>query len=256
MSVHRSVTRGFGRSAESYERSRPSYPADAVAWLAERIRLGPGTTVIDLAAGTGKLTRLLLPTGATVIAVEPVDQLRDQLKAAVPGVEARAGYAERMPLPDGGADAVTVAQAFHWFATDVALEEMARVLRPGGRLGLIWNMRDQGDDLQRAFTEIVEPLRGDEPSAYDGHWRRILERSPLYGPIEKRTFRYEQLLDADGLAERASSISFVSAAPTERRADVVARVRALAGGGFVRFPYVTAAYVSERASSPARAALQ
>jgi SAM-dependent methyltransferase len=247
VSVHPSVTRGFGRAAESYERSRPGYPADAVSWLVERIRLGPGTTVIDLAAGTGKLTRLLVPTRATVIAVEPVDELRAQLEAAVPGAEPRAGYAERIPLPDAGADAVTVAQAFHWFATDVALDEVARVLRPGGRLGLIWNLRDQGDDLQRAFTEIVEPLRDDEPSAYDGRWRRVLEASPLFGPIEKRTFRYEQWLDADGLAERASSISFVSAAPADRRTDVIARVRALAGEGFIRFPYVTAAYVSERA---------
>jgi hypothetical protein len=111
-----------------------------------------------------------------------------------------------------------VAQAFHWFATDVALGEIARVLRLGGSLGLICNLRDQGNDLQRAFTEIVEPLRGDEPSARDDRWRRVLERSPRFGPIEERTFSYEQLLDADGLAERASSISFVSAASTERRA--------------------------------------
>lgn len=246
VSVHPSVTRGFGRAAEAYERSRPSYPDEVVAWLTERLRLVPGTTVIDLAAGTGKFTRLLVPKGATVIAVEPVDALRAQLKAIVPGAEARAGHAERIPLSDGAADAVTAAQAFHWFATDEALAEIARVLRPGGRLGLIWNMRDQEDDLQHAFTEIVEPLRGNEPTHYGGHWRRVLEASPLFGLIEERTFRNEQLLDADGLAERAGSISFVAAAPTEQRADVVSRVRALAGDRIVRFRHVTAAYVSER----------
>jgi SAM-dependent methyltransferase len=248
MSVHPSAARGFGSAAETYERSRPSYPAEAFAWLAERLGLGPGTTVVDLAAGTGKLTRLLVPTGATVIAVEPVEEMRAQLDAAVAGIVTLAGRAERMPLPDGHADAVTIAQAFHWFATDEALAEIARVLRPGGRLGLVWNSRDRDDDLQRAFTEIIEPLRGDEPTQYEGRWRRVLEESELFGPLEERRFRWEQSLDADGLAERAGSISFVAAAPAARRADVVARVRALAGDGTIRFPYVTGAYVTDRRS--------
>jgi SAM-dependent methyltransferase len=246
VSVHPSAARGFGSAAEVYERSRPSYPAEAVAWLGDRLALGPGTTVVDLAAGTGKLTRLLVPTGATVIAIEPVDAMRAQLEATVPSVAVHPGRAERMPLPDGYADAVTVAQGFHWFATDAALGEIARVLRPGGRLGLIWNMRDRDDPVQRAFTEIIEPLRGDEPTQYDGRWRPVLEASEHFGPLEERTFRWAQSLDADGLAERAGSISFVAAAPAGRRTDVVARVRALAGEGPVRFPYVTAAYASER----------
>jgi SAM-dependent methyltransferase len=181
-----------------------------------------------------------------VIAVEPVDEMRAQLEATVPGVEVSAGQAERMPFPDRHADALTVAQAFHWFATNEALAEIARVLRPGGRLGLIWNMRDRDDELQRAFTEIIAPLRGDEPTQYDGGWRPVLEASERFGPLEERTFRWEQTLDADGLAERAGSISYIAAASAERRADVVARIRALAAEGPVRFPYVTAAYVSER----------
>ena len=246
MNLHPSAARGFGSAAETYERSRPTYPAEAVEWLAGHLRLGPGTTVVDLAAGTGKLTRLLVPTGATVVAVEPIDEMRAQLEAAVPGVVALAGQAERMPLPDAGADAVTVAQAFHWFATEEAVAEIARVLRPGGALGLIWNVRDRDDDLQRAFTEILAPLRGDEPVGSEGRWERILEASGLFGPVQERTVRWAQSLDADGLAARAASVSFVAAAPAERRAEVVERVRALAPHGPVAFPYVTMAYASER----------
>ncbi len=246
MSVHPSARRGFGSAADAYERGRPGYPADAVAWLVECLGVGPGATVVDLAAGTGKLTRLLVPTGATVIAVEPVDPMRARLAAALPGVEALAGLAERIPLVNGAADAITVAQAFHWFATDEALAEIARVLRPGGRLGLVWNLRDQDEPLHRAISEILEPLRGDEPSVYSGRWRRALEGSPLFGPIEERRFGYEQELDADGLAARFGSVSFVAALPDERRAEVHERLRALAGDGVIRLLYTTSVYVAAR----------
>jgi SAM-dependent methyltransferase len=244
--VHPSVLQGFGEAAEAYERARPSYPADAVDWLSGQLGLGPGSTVVDLAAGTGKLTRLLLPTGATVIAVEPVDAMRAQLEANVPGAQAVSGYAEQIPLADGAADAVTVAQAFHWFATDEALTEIARVLRPGGRLGLVWNRREEGNPLQAAFTEIVEPLRSTESTHKGDSWREVLEPSPLFGPLEERQFENAQDLDADGLAERAGSISFIASATPERRAPVIERVRALAGDGLVRFPYVTDVYVTQR----------
>ena len=246
MGVHPTAARGFGSAAETYERARPGYPPEAVSWLAERLGLRPGTTVVDLAAGTGKFTRELAGTGAAVVAVEPIDEMLARLEAALPGVDARAGHAERMPLPDASADAVTIAQAFHWFASDEALTEIARVLKPHGGLGLVWNTRDQEDELQRRFAELVEPLRVDEPPHAHGRWRPVLESSALFGPVEERRFRTEQLLDADGLADRAASISFVAAAPQERRAEVVERVRALAGDRVVRFPYVTAAYVSRR----------
>src|SRR5690606_25154234 len=125
---------GFGRGAEAYESARPSYPPDAVGEIATVCDVGPGRRVLDLAAGTGKLTRLLVPTGAEVVAVEPVAEMRAVLSAVLPGVEALDGTAEAIPLPDASVDAVTVAQAFHWFDPPVALAEIARVLRPGGTL--------------------------------------------------------------------------------------------------------------------------
>jgi ubiquinone/menaquinone biosynthesis C-methylase UbiE len=244
VSVHPSVLRGFGSAAESYERARPDYPAAAVGWLAERLGLGPGATVVDLAAGTGKLTRMLVTTGATVVAVEPVDEMRAQLERAVPAARALAGFAERMPLPDEFADAVTIAQAFHWFARDDALDEIARVLRPGGGLGLIWNTRDQADDLQRQISELIEPTRGDEQTHVGEGWREIVEAHPRFGPLEEGEFTHEQVLDTDGLVERVRSVSFVAVLPAKEQEDLLARVRELAGPGPVRLPYVTKAYVA------------
>jgi SAM-dependent methyltransferase len=245
MSVHPSVLRGFGSAAEVYERARPTYPDDAVAWLAERLGIGPGRTVVDLAAGTGKLTRLLVPSGARVIAIEPVDEMRAQLEAAVPGAEAVGGYAERMPLADGSADAVTAAQAFHWFANDEALGEIVRVLVPGGRLGLIWNVRDERDPITHRLAELIEPLRGDESTHVGAGWRAAVEASPLFGPIEEAHFRLEQRLDADGLAERVASTSFVASAPAEARERLLEEVRALAGDGMVTVPYDTAVFATQ-----------
>jgi SAM-dependent methyltransferase len=221
---------------------RPEYPPEAVAWLVDRLGIGAGSVVVDLAAGTGKLTRALVPTGARVVAVEPVDDMR-----ALIATEAVAGYAESMPFPDGFADAVTVGQAFHWFSTDEALTEIARVLRPTGKLGLIWNGRENDVPIQQAFSEIVEELRTDEAAWKRDAWRAVLEASPLFGAIQEAEFPWRRELDADQLAELASSISFVAAAAPERRAPVLDRIRALAPEEPVEFPYVTNVYVTPRA---------
>lgn len=239
--VHPSVLAGFGSASEAYERARPSYPPDAVAWLVERLAIREGATVVDLAAGTGKLTRLVSPTGARVVAVEPVAEMRSRI-----GSEAVEGYAESMPFPDGFADAVTVAQAFHWFATPAALGEIARVLRPGGGLGLIWNRRDGEHPVQQAFTAAVEPLRHDEATYKSEAWREPFAGQTPFGPLKEAEFAWERRLDADTLAELASSISFVAAAAPAEREQVLERVRAIAPEGEVRFPYVTRVYVAER----------
>src|SRR6476646_5909177 len=137
MPVHEVAATGFDREAQVYEQARPSYPPDALAWLAEHLRIAPGARVADIAAGTGKLTRLLTPFGATLVGVEPVAGMRAAFVTMCPGV----------PLVASTADAITVAQGFHWFDAPVALTEFARVLVPGGRLGLVWNARDRTNDL-------------------------------------------------------------------------------------------------------------
>jgi SAM-dependent methyltransferase len=241
------ATRGFA-SAQLYERGRPDYPATAVERIVSRLELRPGRTVLDLAAGTGKLTRLLADRGASVVAVEPVREMRAELERRVPAVAVLAGTAERIPLGAESVDAVTVGQAFHWFQPEEALAEIHRVLRPGGGLALVWNARDERDALQAALSEIIEPLAAGTPRRGGGDWRALLDGSDLFGPCEAALFEHRQTLDEEGLVGRVLSISFIAASPAVVRADVEHRVRELArhAGPQVVLPYVTELYLAFR----------
>lgn len=244
------ATRGFGLAADVYERGRPDYPKAAVKRLVERLDLRPGRTVLDLAAGTGKLTRLLVPSGANVLASEPISEMRAELERRVPEAVALGGTAERIPLVDQYVDAVTVAQAFHWFQADEALREIRRVLRPGGGLALIWNTRDDRNRLNRAISEILEPISRDTPRRRQRDARSILDESGLFTKCETALFKHRQKLDEEGLVERVLSISFVASATRSVRDDVEAQVRALARAreGNIRLPYVTEVYLAYRPS--------
>jgi SAM-dependent methyltransferase len=228
--VHPVAAAGFGAAADLYERARPSYPPEAVDWIVERTGLGPGRTVVDLGAGTGKLTRLLVASGACVVAVEPVAEMRAKLEQVVPGIRALDGTAESIPLPDGAANAITVAQAFHWFDRERAYPELHRVLAPGSFLVLLWNTRDLADPLQSALEELLAPLRGTMQWQQSVEWQPEVESSPLFGPIEHRTFVLEQHLTVDGLVDRVGSTSFVATLPEAERAALLDRVRGLGAG--------------------------
>ena len=245
MSELHPATRGFAASADAYERGRPDYPAAAIARIVSCLELRRGRTVLDLAAGTGKLTRLLVPSGANLIALEPIREMRSQLERQVPGIATIAGTAERIPLADGYVDGVTVGQAFHWFKRDDALREIHRVLRPGAGLALIWNARDERNPLQAALSEIIDPLEGDMPRRRQGNWKTMLEESGLFERSERSLFEHVQAVDEQGLVERVLSISLIAASPEAVRADVEARVRALAREAEhpLRLPYMTELYV-------------
>jgi len=242
--VHAAAARGFSRSADAYDRARPDYPAAAVAWLAERLGLRPGRTVVDLAAGTGKLTRPLAATGAEVVAIEPVAEMRARIGDAA--ARSLDGTAEAIPLADASADAVTVAQAFHWFDGPAALAEIHRVLRPGGALALVWNRRPLEDPAHAAIERIIAPHRGDAPAHRSGAWRAAFDATTLFGPLEERTFAHSRPHDADALADRVGSTSFVAALDDGPQADVIAAVRALAAEGPVELPYVCEVLVCDR----------
>jgi SAM-dependent methyltransferase len=237
--------------ADAYERARPSYPADAVAWIVDRSRLRPEAVVCDLAAGTGKLTRLLVASGAQVIAVEPLREMREQLEARVAGIEVLDGTAEALPLDDASVDCVTVAQAFHWFDYPRALPELARAIRPGGRLAVIWNLRDDDDPLVASMNEVIAPYVPPEQGV-DRPWREPLEASPAFGELEQRTFPFEQLLDTDGLVDRVASISWIARLEDPEREGVLRRIRQLGGDRSppLRIPYRTMAFVAERLPQP------
>jgi len=224
----------FSAVAEAYERARPEYPEAAAAWLTGE----PPRDVVDLAAGTGKLTRVLVRLGHRVTAVEPLPEMLDQLRAAVPEAEPVIGRAESMPLADGFADAVVAGQAYHWFDADPALVEIARVLRPGGTLGAIWNMRDESVDWVARLSEVIGSEGQGEREPEDE-----VAASGLYEPLEEAEFRWEQQLDRARLRDLVLSRSYCASLPPEEREPVLAAVEALydeaAGPEGLPMPYVT-----------------
>lgn len=253
--IPRAAAEGFERGASAYERSRPSYPAEAVACIVGRAAIGPGTDVLDLAAGTGKLTRLLVPTGAEVIAVEPVEAMRDALYDAAPGVEVLDGTAEEIPLGDGSVDVVTVAQAFHWFDAPAALGELRRVLKPGGRLVLVWNTRDRTVEWVRRFGELLAGPDEERPydSYHDVDYAAVVAAAGGYAPLQVWEHDWEQLIDAELLVARAASVSVVAALPDDRRREVLDAVAELAtshpdlaGRPLFGFPYTTRVHWTTR----------
>ena len=259
--VHSLAVSGFGRAADTYERTRPGYAPEAIRWLAEHCGLGAGRTVVDVGAGTGKLTRLLVETGARVTAVEPVAAMREKLASAVPGAELLDGVAENLPLTERCADVLTVAQAFHWFDEE-AVREFARVLRPGGWVVIIWNVRDLDDPLQAALHEIN--VRHRPEGRADERWGKIIDSRPAgegrdqaphgiaesadFKDLEEQRFHHIHRLQRDDLVPRTASISFVAAAPETTRERILGEVRDLAEDLPIQIelPFTTTVYVARR----------
>jgi ubiquinone/menaquinone biosynthesis C-methylase UbiE len=185
------------------------------------------STVVDLGAGTGKFTRMLLPGGARLIAIEPVAAMREAFQRAVPNVSVIDATAEELPLADGSMDAVVAAQAFHWFATSAALAEIHRVLRPDGGLGLIWNRRDLGDPLQAALDQIVAGYRGEAPSHERDSWRDVVSSSGAFRLMSEQRYPMEQVVDAEGVVDRVLSISFMASLEDAERAAIAEKILAL-----------------------------
>jgi SAM-dependent methyltransferase len=231
MRARRAVS--FGARAAEYARGRPGYPAVAVRFCLPE----EATKVLDLGAGTGKLTERLLELGLDVVAVEPLPEMRALIPPAALALD---GSAEAIPLPDSAVDAVLVGQAFHWFERDAALAEIARVLRPGGTLGLLWNLIDKGEPWVAEIAEIVHESshRAEAGAPYGG--------VPAFGDPELRTFRYAQELDADTLVANLESRSVVILMDPEERERLLARVRALVPPGRFRLPMLCAVWRGER----------
>jgi SAM-dependent methyltransferase len=244
--IHPWAERGFDRGAEAYERGRPGYAPEAVSFLVERLGLAAGRTVVDLGAGTGKLSRLLVASGARVIAVEPVRAMRELIGSRA--IEVVAGTAEEIPLQAASADAVTVAQAFHWFRADETLAEVHRILRPGGALAVVRNRRDLSDPTQQAFQRILDAHRGHRPLEPELDVERALAGSGRFGAPELRSHAHAHELEAEGLVAQALSETSIALLDGDDRAAAEAAFRRLADNLPARFRlrYVTDVYAADR----------
>jgi SAM-dependent methyltransferase len=242
--IHRDAE-AFGLVPDAYERGRPEYPEAAIEALAQRWSLGPGVRVLDLAAGTGKLTRPLLATGAEVVAVEPVAGMRALISPAATVLD---GVAEAIPLEDGSVDGVTVGQAFHWFRANEALREIHRVLRPRRQLAVVGNRRDESDDLQQRIRELAEFMRTRPHGFGDSDPSAAVEASGLFTAAETVRVPNRQELTVDALLDRFLSISFVAAATQEQRDAFMQQVRELVRDRPepIVLPYVTEIFLATR----------
>ncbi|MBJ2248354.1 class I SAM-dependent methyltransferase [Pseudomonas haemolytica] len=253
--VHTSAQQGFSTQAVTYAQGRPDYPRQLTGWLADALQISAQSTVIDLGAGTGKFTRLLSSLAPTLIAVEPVAAMGAQLAKLLPDVRLVDGTAESIPLATASADALVCAQAFHWFSTRAALAEIHRVLKPDGRLGLVWNVRDESVDWVAAITEIITPYEGDTPRFHSGRWREAFTGEYFSDP-EMICFPYSHVgSPQEVIMDRFLSVSFIAALPAAQKARVTEQLRtlidthpALKGRDTVAFPYQTQAYRCNRLS--------
>jgi SAM-dependent methyltransferase len=254
MAVHDVAQRGFDSAAETYDRARPSYPADAVAWLVEHCAIRRARRMCDLAAGTGILTRLLVPTGVDMVAIEPVEGMRATLRARLPEVRALAATAEALPLADGSLDAVTIGQAFHWFDADRAFAELRRVLRVGARVGLIWNARERSVAWVDRLWSIMDRVEKRAPWRDHEQWSdSALGERAGFGPLHEATFHHRQLLSPDDVVARFASVSHVAVLAERDREVILDEIRDLlatdpetAGRDELAIPYRVDAFWCER----------
>jgi SAM-dependent methyltransferase len=229
-------SQSFGSQAAAYERGRPSYPPEAIDWLLpSRAR-----DVLDLGAGTGKLTTRLVERGLNVVAVDPIAEMLEVLRSALPDTSALLGTAEQIPLPDDSVDAVLVGQAWHWFDPGQAIPEVVRVLRRGGRLGLVWNTRDERLGWVKELDRIIG--REDARDTLDAG---VALPAP-FSDIEHHEFEWTSYLTPQALIDLVASRSYCITSPAEVRNKTLGQVRellsthpALAHSSGLALPYVT-----------------
>jgi len=222
----------FGEVARAYERARPDYPPAAARWL-----VGSGGIVLELGAGTGKLTRHLVGDGHEVLATDPDERMLAVLRELAPKARTQVGSAEEINLPDRSIDVIAVAQALHWFDLDRALPEMARVLRSDGVVAAVWNQRD----ASIPWVAKLERLLGRQDSDFDP--QGFIEADERLHLVDAQEFRHWQVLDRDQLAQFVNSRSEIVVLPPAARAERVNAVLALYDeydrGGGLRMPWIS-----------------
>ena len=244
MSDQPSPARSFGSVADAYDRGRPGYPAEAAAWL---VGTEP-VTVLEIGAGTGKLTEALVALGHDVHATDPDDDMLALLRKRLPDVPTSVASAEQLPAADASYDVVVSGQAFHWFDHDRALPEIARVLRPGGQLALVWNQRDEQIPWARKLGRIIGSQDQQDSS-------QPLVASAYFGDVEDASFRHWQTIDRTSIQDLVVSRSNVALLDDESRQAKLAEVLALyddygRGMDGMQLPYLASCFRATVALRP------
>ena len=254
VAIHRAAQLGYQLAAEDYERVRPSYPTPALGALADALDLGPGRTVAEVGAGTGKFTRLLALTGARVFAVEPVAAMRERLAGLLPQVRVVDGLAEATGLPDRSVDAVVAAQAWHWFDPAAALCEAERITHQDGRLGLVFNTLDENVPWVAEYSQVYRQWRTESvPEHRDGAWRLFFDKVPGWTALEERHIANPYPTDREGVLGQALTSSVISTLDPDQRGKVRRQLEEVldrheeSRGERIEIPYVTDVYWTSRA---------
>lgn len=236
--VNEAAATGFSRDVERYHRSRPTYHPDLARRVVERYGNG---TLVELGAGTGLFTRQLIDLGQHVIAVEPVVSMRAVLSEHVPEADVRIGSAESIPVDTGTASTVVASQSFHWFDYRPALDEIHRVLKPGGHLVTVWNVRDDSVEWVAACSEILDRHAGSTPRYRDMSWRRAINSDTRFGSIDEWRIPNPVPTDVERAIERYLSTSFIAVLTPDKQDEVAGELRAVIEplGPAFDFPYVS-----------------
>lgn len=234
--VHEAAAEGFERNAETYQRARPTYHPDLIDRFVDRYG---ADDVVEIGAGTGIFTEQITGRGVTVTAVEPAAAMGQQLRDRLPDVDVRVGTAEDLPVENASADAVVVAQAFHWFDYEAALAEIHRVLRPGGHLVTVWNVKGPGEAWVERFNEIVGHYAGDTPRHRTMRWRHAIDDDERFEPVDDWGVDNPQPTTREGIVARALSTSFIAALPEPEQRQVAGDVGQVLApfGDILDFPY-------------------
>jgi SAM-dependent methyltransferase len=226
------LAESFASVAAAYERGRPEYAPAVVGALSAELGIGPGAPVLDLAAGTGKLTRALLAGGLDVVAVEPQGPLREMLAARVGAQRVREGLAEAIPLADASVEAVTVADAFHWFDHAAALAEIRRVLRPGGGLAVLSTIPDwRGASWAEELGATMQRLRPEHPNFEGPSWKETVRATGGWSDPREIRVTTSHTSDPEAIVQYLGSVSWVAALPEEQRAETLAKLATLIADG-------------------------